>query len=87
VQGHANALKFWLDHMAEIANQNPERQGEIKARLGEAFYNLFNIIALCNDKLPVGDNDCIDEIRMEIINGRPGGVSSMSTSRTGGIKV
>jgi len=70
VQAHANALKYWLDYLAELATQKPEFQNEIKARLGEAFYNLFNIIALCNDKLPISEHDRIEEIRMEIISGK-----------------
>lgn len=86
VQNHANALKYWLDYLAEIANQNPERQSEIKALLGEAFYNLFNIIALCNDKLPITDTDCIEEIRMDVINGKSIS-TNVPSARFAGIKV
>lgn len=90
VQAHANALKFWLDNLAEMANQNPELQSGIKALLGDTFYSLFNIIALCNEKLPITADDCIEEIRMEVVNGKSGksaAPASVPSVRFAGIKV
>jgi transcriptional regulator with XRE-family HTH domain len=66
VKLHANGLKYRLDELAKTANQNPELQSEIKGFLGDAFFNLFNIISLCNDQLPIDDEDDIEEIKMEI---------------------
>jgi transcriptional regulator with XRE-family HTH domain len=81
VRVHANGLKYWLDQLAAIANENPERQSEIKGLLGDTFVNLFNIIALCNDKLPVSDTDSIQEIRLEIISGKAGSLVSTRLTR------
>lgn len=71
---HARGLKDRLDALAEIANQNDELQREIKGFFGEAFFNLFNILASCSDKLPSGDDDDI-EIRIEIVKGNKTPVS------------
>ena len=68
IKRHAHGLKERLEALAEIANQNDELQKEIKGFFGEAFFNLFNIIASCNDKLPCGDNEDV-EIRIEIVKG------------------
>jgi transcriptional regulator with XRE-family HTH domain len=70
VRIHADGLKFRLEKLAEIASQNIELQSEIKGFLGDAFYNLFNIITLCTSKLPVNADDNIEEIRIEIITGK-----------------
>lgn len=64
---HAAGLKLRLEALAAIANENEELQSQIKGFFGEAFFNLFNIIATCNDKLPNGDDDV--EIRVEIVRG------------------
>jgi transcriptional regulator with XRE-family HTH domain len=65
---HAHGLKERLEALAAIANQNEELQKDIKGFFGEAFFNLFNIIASCNNKLPYGDDEDV-EIRIEIIKG------------------
>ena len=65
---HAHGLKQRLEALAEIASQNDELQKEIKGFFGEAFFNLFNILASCNDTLPSGDGDHV-EIRVEIVRG------------------
>jgi transcriptional regulator with XRE-family HTH domain len=80
LQGHANALKNVLDNMAEVANQNPEKQGEIKKLLGDTFHNLFNIIAMCNGRLPVEDDDAIHVMRMDVISGKTGNIPAESES-------
>ncbi len=61
----AHGLKFHLESLAEIAKENDELQEQIKNFFGEAFFNLFNIMASCNDKIPNGENDV--EIRVEIV--------------------
>jgi transcriptional regulator with XRE-family HTH domain len=65
---HANGLKERLEALAKIANQNAEFQSEIKSFFGEAFYNLFNIMAGCNDMLPAGNHDV--EIEIKIVSGQ-----------------
>jgi transcriptional regulator with XRE-family HTH domain len=64
----ANGLKDRLEALAKIANQNQEFQNEIKGFFGEAFYNLFNILASCNNMLPAGEHDV--EIKIEIVRGQ-----------------
>lgn len=70
VKLHADGLKYRLEKLADIASQNEEFQTEIKVFIGDAFYKLFNIVTLINNKLPVKENDCVEEIRMEIITGK-----------------
>jgi transcriptional regulator with XRE-family HTH domain len=70
VQLCANALKYRLDQLADIANQNVELQRDIKAFLADAFFGLCNIITSCNDKLPIGADDVIEDIRMEVVTGK-----------------
>lgn len=60
---HAGGLKSRLEALAQLANENDELQMEIKEFFGEAFFNLFNILATCADKLPNGEGDV--EIRIE----------------------
>ena len=69
----ANCLKERLEALAKIANQNQEFQNEIKGFFGEAFFNLFNILASCSSMLPAGDNDV--EIKIEIVRGQQPSVS------------
>jgi len=64
----ANNLKFRLEELAKMANQNSE--SEIKGFLSDTFSNILNIIALCNEKLPIRDDDRIEEIRVEIVTGK-----------------
>jgi transcriptional regulator with XRE-family HTH domain len=70
VKLHADSLKNRLERLAELANQNASLQSEIKGFIGNTFYNLFAIIALCNDKLQVNHDDNIAEIKLEVIAGK-----------------
>jgi transcriptional regulator with XRE-family HTH domain len=70
VMVHAEALRYHLNALAEIASQDVGRQGEIKGFLGDAFYNLMQIVVLCNDKLPVEEEDGIEEVKVEILRGK-----------------
>ena len=85
VQICGNALKYRLDKLAELANQNAEIQSEIKGFLGDVFCGLFNIIASCNDKLPIDENDSIEEVRMEVVTGKSvfptAGVTSLESPK------
>jgi transcriptional regulator with XRE-family HTH domain len=80
---HARGLKDRLDALAEIANQNDELQKEIKGFFGEAFFNLFNILASCSEKFPTGDDDDV-EIRIEIVKGNkaPVALSAIKSNPT-----
>ena len=69
VKLHSDGLKYWLEKLAEMASQNTEVQSKIKGFLGETFYSLFNIITLCNSKLPIDADDNIEEVRIEIVTG------------------
>ena len=62
---HASALKIRLEQLATLAVQHDDMQSQIKGFLGEAFFNLFNIVTLCSEKLPQGENDL--EVRIEIV--------------------
>lgn len=64
---YANGLKSRLEALTDAANESIELRGEIKGFLADAFWRLFNIIAKCNDKLIVDADDCIKEVRMEIM--------------------
>jgi len=75
----ANCLKERLEALAKIANQNQEFQNEIKGFFGEAFFNLFNILASCSSLLPVGENDV--EIKIEIVRGQQPSVSLPPVSK------
>jgi|SRR5882724_1683544 len=66
VKIHANGLKTRLESLAKIANQNEDFQNEIKGFFGEAFFNLFNIMANCSNMLPPGEGDV--EIKIEIVH-------------------
>ncbi len=84
VRNHADGLKYGLDKLAEMACQNESLQSEIKGFMGNTFYSLFNIISLCNSKLPVDGDDDIAEIRMEIVTGKkviPSGEKALSQSK------
>ena len=63
----ANGLKIRLEALAKIANQNEDFQNEIKGFFGEAFFNLFNIMANCSNMLPASESDV--EIKIEIVQG------------------
>ena len=63
----ANGLKERLEALAKLANQNEDFQNEIKGFFGEAFFNLFNIMANCSNMLPSGEGDV--EIKIEIVHG------------------
>ena len=62
---HAAGLKIRLEQLASLAVKHDDLQSEIKGFLGEAFFNLFNIVTLCSEKLPQGENDL--EVRVEIL--------------------
>ncbi|MFZ0828692.1 MAG: helix-turn-helix domain-containing protein [Verrucomicrobiia bacterium] len=70
VNHSAEALKYWLERLAEEANQNPEVQTQIKGFFGEFFYNLFKIVSSCSAKLPIDADDHIEDIRVEIVTGK-----------------
>ena len=80
VRLHAGGLKERLEALAKLANQNQEFQAEIKGFLGEAFYNLFNIMAGCNNMLPAGEGDV--EIKIEIVHGAQTPVALSPLSKT-----
>jgi transcriptional regulator with XRE-family HTH domain len=80
VKLHANGLKERLEALAKIANQNEEFQSEIKGFFGEAFFNLFNIIAGCNEMLPAGSGDV--EIEIKIVNGQNTPIALPPVSKT-----
>ncbi len=67
VKLHACGLKERLEALAKIANQNEEFQSEIKGFFGEAFFNLFNILAGFNNMLPA-EGDV--EIKIEVVRGQ-----------------
>jgi transcriptional regulator with XRE-family HTH domain len=67
---YANGLKSRLEALTDIANESIELRGEIKGFLADAFWRLFNIIAKCNDSLIVEADDCIKDVRMEIMAGK-----------------
>jgi transcriptional regulator with XRE-family HTH domain len=68
VKLHAAGLKERLEALAKIANQNEEFQNEIKGFFGQAFYNLFRIMASCNNMLSSGEGNV--EIKIEIVHGQ-----------------
>lgn len=83
VRNHAEGLKFGLDRLSEMACQNESLQSEIKGFMGNTFYSLFNIISLCNSKLPIDGDDDIAEIRMEIVTGKKAMLTGDKPLRTG----
>jgi len=62
---YADGLKTELEALAELASQDNELESEIKNFFGEAWYNLFAILATCSGKLPSGSNDL--EVSIKII--------------------
>ncbi len=69
VTTYAEALKHQLDALADLANQKPQLQAEIKGFLSETFSGLLSIVTQCNAKV-VEDDDVIADIRVEIITGK-----------------
>jgi transcriptional regulator with XRE-family HTH domain len=65
IKMHAAGLKHRLEALAGLATQHSDLQAEIKGFLGEAFFNLFNIMTLCSEQLPKGENDI--DIRIEVV--------------------
>jgi len=70
VKLYADGLKYWLERLAEMASQNTEVESQIKGYLKDTFYNLFSIVMLCNAKLPINEDDNIEEITVEIVAGK-----------------
>lgn len=57
VQLNAFGLKMHLEELAKIAGEQEEMQSEIRKFFVEAFANLFQIMALCAQKLPPGETE------------------------------
>ncbi|MEY2410582.1 MAG: Helix-turn-helix domain [Verrucomicrobiota bacterium] len=76
VRLHAHGIRDNLEALAAVASQNVDLQKDIQAFFGEAFFNLLDIISVCNNKLPNG----LDfDLKLEVLSERPSGtVSTMS---------
>jgi transcriptional regulator with XRE-family HTH domain len=64
-----DSIKERLERLAVEANQNEGTQDKIKGFIGEASRNILNAVALCNCKLPINENDEINEMKVEIVTG------------------
>jgi len=67
VKLHAYGIKHRLEALAAIANQNDDHQikQEIRGFFGEAFFNILEILSVCNNMLPSTGNEF--EVKMEVI--------------------
>jgi transcriptional regulator with XRE-family HTH domain len=65
-----DALKERLEKLAETASQNEETKDKVKGFFGEACHKILNAVAMCNCKMPVDENDHVQEISVEIITGK-----------------
>lgn len=52
VKVHAFEIKKHLSALAEIANQVEEAEAAIQGFFGEAFFNILNILAKCQGRMP-----------------------------------
>lgn len=64
IKMNALAIKYRLEKLADLANQNEEMEKDIKAFFGEAFFNLLDILSSCSQQLPNTEDDYDIEIRI-----------------------
>jgi transcriptional regulator with XRE-family HTH domain len=76
---YVDSLRERLVRLADSANQDEETEDKVKAFLGEASTNILKAVALCNCKLPVKQNDNVQEVRIEIVTGKKVMPSNNST--------
>jgi predicted XRE-type DNA-binding protein len=69
IKYHALSIKEHFEELATIANQHEDLERDIQAFFGEAFFNLLNIMAKCNEQLPNANKD--SEIRIHIMKEPP----------------
>jgi transcriptional regulator with XRE-family HTH domain len=81
VQLHAMGLKSHLEELAKIADDHEEMESEIRKFFAEAFVNLFQIMALCNNQLPAGGSGNEVEIKFQLFSKELPQIARKSTLR------
>jgi transcriptional regulator with XRE-family HTH domain len=64
-----DSLKERLEKLAGAAH-NQDSKDKVKVFFGDACQQILQAVLLCNCKLPIDENDHIQEMRVEIISGK-----------------
>ena len=60
----ANGMRHHLTSLAQLAHKGDDMEREIQAFFGEAFFNVLNILAGCQNAMPNGEKI---EVRLELL--------------------
>jgi len=77
VKCHAMEIKRHLSALASLAHKDNEIEASIQEVFGEAFFNILNILAKCQEQMPNGSEF---EVRLQVVGAKPARTPSTEPS-------